>query len=88
MTSKRTSQEPEALDSIAGLGDPEAWELRDSYADLWPSTVVKTLGPLADSERGRSLLMRQLERHGGDISLLKHAASIALGNHRVARSEV
>ncbi len=74
----------EALDSVAGLDDPEAWELRESYADVWPSTVIKTLGPLADSERGHALLTRQLLHHSGNISLLKHAAAIALGVHRSA----
>jgi dTMP kinase len=78
----------EALDSITGLADPEAWELREQYADLWPSTVVKTLGPLADTERGRALLRRQLDRHGGNVSLLKHAASIALGNHHFTPMEI
>ncbi len=77
----------EALDSIGGLSDPEAWELRESYADLWPSTVVKTLGPLADTERGRKLLNRQIELHGGNVSLLKHAASIALGTQRISQTE-
>jgi dTMP kinase len=77
----------EALDSITGLTDPEAWDLREKYADLWPSTVVKTLGPLADTERGGALVARQLEKHGDNVSLLKHAAAIALGAHRLALVE-
>jgi dTMP kinase len=71
----------EALDSIVALGEPEAWSLRESYADVWPSTVVKSLGVLADSERGRALLERQLSAHGANVSLLKHASAIALGVH-------
>lgn len=73
----------EALDSIRGLNSPEAWQLREEHLDRWPSTVVKTLGPLADEERGRALLERQLGAHPENISLLKHAAAIALGAHRV-----
>ncbi len=72
----------EAIDSLAGLDDEEAWELRERYADLWPSTVVKTLGPLADTARGQAFVTRQLAHHPENISLLKHAAAIALGVHR------
>jgi dTMP kinase len=72
----------EAVDSLANLNDPEAWELRDDCRDIWPSTVVKSLGPLADEPRGRELLERQLRVYPSNISLLKHASAIALGNHR------
>lgn len=72
----------EALDSIADMDDREAWDLRDAHQDTWPSTVVKTLGPLADSARGQGLVERQLRRYGDNVSLLKHAAAIALGLHR------
>ena len=37
----------EALDSIMGLDEPEAWAMREMHADDWPSTTVKSLGPLA-----------------------------------------
>jgi hypothetical protein len=72
----------EAIDSIAWLDDPEAWEMRETHADTWPSTVVKTLGPLSDGPRGRELIARQLHNYPGNISLLKHAAAVALGTHR------
>jgi dTMP kinase len=71
----------EAVDSIVELDDAEAWQLREDYADVWPSTVVKSLGLLADSERGAALLRRQLARHAENISLLKHAAAVALKTH-------
>jgi dTMP kinase len=73
----------EALDSIAALDGPRAWSLRHTYADVWPSTVVKSLGPLADSARGRALLARQLAVHPNSLSLLKHASAVALGVHRL-----
>jgi hypothetical protein len=69
----------EAIDSISGLDSPEAWELRTTYADTWPSTVIKTLGPLAHSPRGQQLLHRQLAAYPQHLSLLKHASAIALG---------
>lgn len=72
----------EALDSISDMDDREAWDLREAHQDTWPSTVVKTLGPLADTSRGQGLVERQLRRYGDNVSLLKHAAAIALGLHR------
>jgi dTMP kinase len=77
----------EALDSVALLDDQEAWKLREAYRDVWPSTVVKTLGPLADGERGRELVRRQLGAHPHNVSLLKHAAGIALGVHRAGTAD-
>jgi dTMP kinase len=73
----------EALDSIVALDGPRAWSLRENYADVWPSTVVKSLGPLADSGRGRALIGRQLGAHPNSLSLLKHASAVALGVHRL-----
>jgi dTMP kinase len=73
----------EALDSIVALDGPRAWSLRETYADVWPSTVVKSLGPLADGVRGRTLIERQLAAHPNSLSLLKHASAVALGVHRL-----
>jgi dTMP kinase len=71
----------EAIDSMNELDGPEAWRLRDAFADLWPSTVVKTLGRLADTPQGRALTERLLRKHPDNVSLLKHTAAIALGAH-------
>lgn len=73
----------EAIDSIQNLADEPAWALREAHADTWPSTVVKSMGALADTERGRALLERQLATHPGNVSLLKHAAAVAIGVHRI-----
>ncbi len=67
----------EALDSIVGLDDTRAWTLRHRAADLWPSTVVKSLGELGREGRGRELVERQLRQHPANLSLLKHAAALA-----------
>jgi dTMP kinase len=77
----------EAIDSIPELDDPEAWELRDAVRDIWPSTVVKSLGKLAETPRGRALVERQLEVHSDNLSLLKHASAIALGLHTLETNE-
>jgi hypothetical protein len=77
----------EAIDSIAWLDDVEAWEMRELHADTWPSTVVKTLGPLSEGPRGRELIERQLRNYPGNVSLLKHAAAVALGNHRAGTTD-
>jgi dTMP kinase len=74
----------EALDSIFELDDAEAWELRERYADVWASTALKSLGKLAEGARGRAFLERQLAAHPGNISLLKHAAAVALGLQRAS----
>lgn len=77
----------EALDSIRGLDDAGSWQLRDEHIDRWPSTVIKSLGLLADEARGKALLSRQLQRYPENISVLQHAAAIFLGAHRDDREE-
>jgi dTMP kinase len=72
----------QALDGIVGVTAHEAWELRDEYCDLWPSTVVKSLGALASTSRGEALAERKLAVHGSNASVLRHAAALALGVHR------
>lgn len=76
----------EALDSMIGLDGPEAWRLREQVLQLWPSTVVKSLGALAHSPRGRELVLDRLRAVQGELSLLKHAAAIALEEERLRRA--
>jgi dTMP kinase len=78
----------EALDGLQGVDAEEAWALRQATRDVWPSTVVKSLGALADQPRGQELLGRQLAQYPDNVSLLKHASSIALGLHRSPRGPV
>lgn len=68
----------EALDGLAGVDDERAWALRERAADRWPSTVVKSLGGLQDSERGRALLSRQLAGHGERLGVLRQVSLLAL----------
>ncbi len=68
----------EGLDSMWGLDGERAWTLREVAIDRWPSTVVKSLGPLAATPRGQALVERQLARYPENLSLLKHATHHAL----------
>jgi dTMP kinase len=69
----------EALDSLIGLDHPTAWELRESYLEIWPSCAIRSLGVLVSGARGKELLQRALSLFPGNISLLKQAAGIATG---------
>jgi dTMP kinase len=71
----------EAVDCMQDLDGPRAWAIRERCADVWPSTVVKSLGPLADAPQGRDFVARQLRGYPDNISLLKHATAIAAGAH-------
>jgi dTMP kinase len=68
----------EAIDSIPGMDQPAAWSLRERFADLWPSTVAKSLGALGHTPRGRLLIERLLRENAGNLSLLKHATALSL----------
>jgi dTMP kinase len=76
----------EVLDSIAGLDDERAWDLRERTLDMYPSTVVKSLGALATSARGAGVIRRQLANHAHDLSLLRHL--VALGVDPAIRKAV
>ncbi len=77
----------EAIDSISWMDQEEAWALRVTYQDVWSSTVLKTLGPLANTPRGRAFVERQLSKYPTNVSMLKHAAGIALGCHAPGMTE-
>jgi dTMP kinase len=69
----------EALDSMIGLDHPTAWEIREDCIELWPPSVVKSLGVLVSGARGHALVERALAQFPGQISLLKQAAIITTG---------
>jgi dTMP kinase len=81
MREKMAATCKEAVDSLNELDGPAAWKLREQYADLWPSTVVKTLGALVSTPQGKALVERQLRKYPDNLSLLKHVAAIAVGAH-------
>ncbi|HEU5058828.1 MAG TPA: hypothetical protein VFU21_19980, partial [Kofleriaceae bacterium] len=67
----------EALDSMTGMDGAQAWALREELCERWPSTAVKSLGPLYNAARGRALADRALALRPDDISLLKHLTALA-----------
>ena len=69
----------EALDSMIGLDHDTAWEIREACLEIWPPSVVKSLGVLVNGARGRELLDRALAGFAEQLSLLKQAAIIASG---------
>jgi dTMP kinase len=69
----------EALDSMIGLDHLTAWQIRERCLEIWPATVIKSLGPLVNGAHGHALLMRALETFPENISLLKQAAAVATG---------
>jgi dTMP kinase len=69
----------EALDSMIGLDHPVGWEIRESSLDLWPASVIKSLGVLVSGQRGGELMRRALGTCQRGISLLKQAALVATG---------
>jgi len=62
----------ETLDTIIGSDDPRAWQLRDAALARWPAAVVKSLGPLASSERGRTLIDAALAQQPQSLALWRH----------------
>lgn len=65
----------EVFQSMVGLDGDDAWGLREEYAEMWPSTVCKSLGPLGGTPRGAALIARLLSRHRG-VSLLRNATRV------------
>jgi dTMP kinase len=77
MRKRFASKAKEALDSMSGLDTDAAWAIRDALGDVWPSTVAKSLGALAGSERGVALLEKLLDEFPKNFSLLKHSTQVA-----------
>ena len=67
----------EAIDSIWGMDQPQSWTLRQRATDDWPSTVAKSLGPLANDKRGHDLCQDLLQANPSNLSLLKHVTELS-----------
>ena len=75
----------ETLESFEGMDGATAWRLRQALADTWPAASVKSLGPLAETPRGRELITRLLTAHPRDFALLRQAARTARMQEREVR---
>ncbi len=68
----------EVLDSISGLDNGLAWQLRTSLSEKWPNTCVSSLGAGNQSERAWKFRWDQLRANSENVLLLKHLAKAAL----------
>lgn len=66
----------EAIDSLDGLDDSRAWQLREAYAERWPATVLSSLKGLPLTERAEALLTRVLSTGPGRLPLLRNAYAV------------
>jgi dTMP kinase len=66
----------EAIDSLDGLDDPRAWQLRESFAEHWPSAVLASLQGLPLTERTEALMIRVLSCGPGRLPLLRNAYAV------------
>lgn len=64
---------PEALESLAGLGPPRAWSLREAHVARWPAAVLASLEGLALSERAEALVRRALTAAPSSLTVLCQA---------------
>jgi len=67
----------EVFGSMIAVDDERAWEIRHQCRDIWPSTVVKSMGPLGLSSPGQAIVEELLARYSDNISLLKHVTRLA-----------
>ncbi len=78
----------EAIDSIDGLDDPRAWQLREAYAALWPATVLSSLKGLPLTERAEALISRVLSAAPGRLPLLRNAYAVIATAHEAPTERV
>ena len=63
----------ETFDSLIGVDTEVAWRMREAALARWPGSVVKSLGPLATTERGQAMICAGLARSPHDVALWRHA---------------
>jgi len=78
----------EAIDSLDGLDDPRAWQLREACAERWPATVLSSLKGLPLTERAEALITRILSAAPGRLPLLRNAYGAISTAHETATERV
>jgi len=63
----------EVLDTITGFDIAAAWQLREDRVGMWPASVLKSLGPLAATERGQALIASALASAPLSIAVWRQA---------------
>ncbi|WP_224369235.1 dTMP kinase [Hyalangium versicolor] len=71
----------EAIDSLDGLNDLRAWELREAFAERWPATVLSSLKGLPLTGRVEELITRILDSAPGRLPLLRNAYGVIATAH-------
>jgi dTMP kinase len=78
----------EAIDSLDGLDDPRAWQLREACAERWPATVLSSLKGLPLTERAEALITRILSGGPTRLPLLRNAYGVISLAHETATERV
>ncbi|HVG62608.1 MAG TPA: dTMP kinase [Hyalangium sp.] len=78
----------EAIDSIDELDDPRAWQLRETYAEYWPATVLSSLKGLPLTGRAEALICRVLSGAPGRLPLLRNAYGVIAAAHETLTERV
>ena len=68
----------EVLDSLSGLDNGPAWQLRFELKEKWPNTAVSSLGAGAQSERAWKFRWEMLDANLENCLLLKHIVKAGL----------
>jgi len=66
----------EVIDSVRGLADEAAWELREQALQRWPSTVAHSLLRLPDDARTRAMVARCAANARGDVHVLRRLQAL------------
>jgi dTMP kinase len=66
----------EVVDSVRGLNDEQAWQLREQYAERYPSTVIHSLLGLPPSARSTALRQRCELLGRGDLHTARRACEL------------
>lgn len=78
----------ESIDSLDGLDDPRAWQLREACAERWPATVLSSLKGLPLTERAEALITRILRTGPNRLPLLRNAYGVISLAHETATERV
>ena len=68
----------EVLDSLAGLDNAAAWNLRQELREKWPNTAVSSVGARVQSERAWKFRWDMLRANPDNLLLLKHLMKASL----------
>ena len=74
----------EVVDSLIGLDDPGAWELRERTIERWPSTVAWSLRGLEAHPRTPAMLEQCRACAPTDLFVLRRLYQVAIHNSSVA----